>query len=66
MRLAIRMQQTMGGKVQTLRYDADERQKAMAQWDRVVEDAIPGSMVQLVNMDTDRIVSEYHNNRVVK
>jgi len=65
-KLTIKMQQTMGGKVQTLRFDGKERQKAMDEWDRVVENAIPGSMVQLVNEDSGRIVSEYHNNKVVK
>ena len=66
MKLTIKMQQTMGGKVQTLRFDGKERQKAMDEWDRVVENAIPGFMVQLVNEDSGRIVSEYHNNKVVK
>ena len=47
----------------TMRYDASERQKAMDEWDRVVENALPGQRVRLVNPSNNRMVSEYTNNK---
>ena len=66
MRLSIRSTRKLGGPTSVLRYSEAERKKAMDMWDRYVEDALPGSTVQLVNEDSGRVVSEYTNNRVAK
>jgi hypothetical protein len=43
------------------KYTNEELGAAMDTWDESVEAALPGDKLQLVNLDTGRIVSEYIN-----
>ena len=49
-----------GRKPILLHYEASERTEAMAEWDRQLENARPGTICELINEDTGRITSSYH------
>jgi len=44
-------------KSRSLNYDT--RREAMDHWDKVVDRAIPGERVRLIDVDAGRILSEY-------
>ena len=50
-----------GPRNKVRKYSHDELDKAMDAWDKAVENALPGELLQLVNSENGRIVSEYHN-----
>jgi len=45
------------GKIQRRGYD--DKVQAMDEWDKAVDNALPGQTLRLINIGTGRIMSEY-------